>query len=136
MHNHIRVKRTRLPIGQGLNNKLSGALFDPYRFGSETNVYAEFASPLNELINEIRVEKGKRTRATVEDCDLRSRTRRYMRKLKGDIPASDKKNPRRDFVQLQELIACCKVLSARNLQICGYRPGRNNDVSPLQYLFP
>src|ERR1700693_5419598 len=37
MHNHIRVKRTRLPIGQGLNNKLSGALFDPYLFRSEEN---------------------------------------------------------------------------------------------------
>src|ERR1700694_5869141 len=59
-----------------------------------------------------------------------------MRKLKGDIPASDKKNPPREFVQLQELIACCKELSAGNLQICRCVPGRNNDVPSLQCLFP
>jgi hypothetical protein len=47
------------------NNQLSGALFDPYRFGSAKNVNAKFASSLNELINEIRVKKDKRTRATV-----------------------------------------------------------------------
>src|ERR1700693_5564659 len=59
-----------------------------------------------------------------------------MRKLKGDIPASDKKNPLRKFVQLQELIACRKVLSAGDLQIYRYFPGRNNDVPSLHYLFP
>jgi hypothetical protein len=46
------------------DNQLSGALFDPYRFGSEMNVNSKFASSLNELIHEIRVEEGKRTRAT------------------------------------------------------------------------
>src|ERR1700694_4912968 len=59
-----------------------------------------------------------------------------MRKLKGDIPTSDKEDPPRKFVQLQELIACCKVLGAGNLQICGYLPSGNNDVPSLQYLFP
>src|ERR1035438_1477556 len=67
---------------------------------------------------------------------MRSRKRRYMRKLKGDIPASDKENPPREFVQLQELITCRKLLSAGNLQICRYLPGRNNDVPSLQCLFP
>jgi hypothetical protein len=100
------------------------------------NVNAKFASSLNELINEIRVKKDKRTRATVQDRDLRTRMRRYMRKLKGDIPASDKENPPWEFAQLQELIACRKVLSAGNLQICRYLPGRNNDIPSLQCLFP
>jgi hypothetical protein len=59
-----------------------------------------------------------------------------MRKLKGDIPASDKENPPREFIQLQELIACRKVLNARNPQICRYLPGRNNNVPSLQYFFP
>src|ERR1700719_4405819 len=59
-----------------------------------------------------------------------------MRKLKGDIPASDKENPRREFVQLQELIAGRKVLSAGNLQICRHLAGRNNDIPSLQYFFP
>jgi hypothetical protein len=58
-----------------------------------------------------------------------------MRKLKCDIPASDKENPPREFIQLQELIACRKVLSARNPQICRYLPGRDNDVASLQRLF-
>jgi hypothetical protein len=136
MHNHIRLKRARLPRGQCLDNQLSGALFDPCRFGFEMKVYAKFASSLDELINEIRVKKGKWTRATMQDGDLRSRKRRYMRKLKGDIPASNKETPSREFVQLQELIACRKVLSAGNPQICRYRPGRNNDISSLQSLFP
>jgi hypothetical protein len=39
--------------------------FRSHRFGSEMNVNAKFASSLNELINQIRVKKGKRTRATV-----------------------------------------------------------------------
>jgi hypothetical protein len=77
-------------------------------------VYAKFASSLDELIYENRVKKGKWTRATMEGGDLRSRKRRYMRKLEGDIPASDKEMPSREFVQLQEVIACRKVLSARN----------------------
>jgi len=34
------------------------------------NVNAKVASSLNQLINEIRVKKRKRARATVEDCDL------------------------------------------------------------------
>src|ERR1700675_1148063 len=59
-----------------------------------------------------------------------------MRKLKGDIPASDKENPPREFVQIQELIACREVLSAGNLQICRHLPGRNNNVPSLQNLFP
>src|ERR1700681_343222 len=58
MHNHLRPKRTRLPRGQCLDNQLGGALFDRYRFGSEMNVNAKFASSLNELINQIRVKKG------------------------------------------------------------------------------
>ena len=59
-----------------------------------------------------------------------------MRKLKGDIPASDKQNPPRELVQLQELITCRKVLSAGNLQICRGLSGRNNDVASYQCLFP
>jgi hypothetical protein len=65
MHNHIRLKRNGLPSGQCLDGQLSGALFDPYRFGSQMNVNAKFASSPNELTNEIRVKKGKRTPATV-----------------------------------------------------------------------
>src|SRR5579872_392728 len=59
-----------------------------------------------------------------------------MRKLKGNIPASDEENSPREFVQLQELIACRKVFSAGNLQICRHLPRRNYDVPPLQRLFP
>jgi hypothetical protein len=59
-----------------------------------------------------------------------------MRKLKGDIPASDKQNPLRELVQLQELIAGRKVLSAGNLQICWTLSGRYNDVPSYQGLFP
>jgi hypothetical protein len=65
MHNHIRLKRARLPGGQCPDHQLSGALFDSYRFGSEVKVNAKFASSLNELVNEIRIKKGKRARATV-----------------------------------------------------------------------
>jgi hypothetical protein len=53
------------PQRQCSDHQLSGALFDPYRFGSEMNVNAKFASLLNKLINKVRVKKGKRTRATV-----------------------------------------------------------------------
>jgi hypothetical protein len=112
MHNHIRLKRARLPRGQCLDNQLSGVLFDPCRFDLEMKVYAKFASSLNELINEIRVKMGKWTRATMEDGYLRSCKRRYMGKLKGGIPASDKEKLSREFVRLQELIACHKVLSS------------------------
>jgi hypothetical protein len=49
-----RIRRMRL--------RISILLFDLYRFGSEMNLKAKFASSLNELINEIRVKKGKRTR--------------------------------------------------------------------------
>jgi hypothetical protein len=136
MHNHIRLKRVRLPRGQRPNNQLSGALFDPCRFGFEMKVYAKFASSLDKLINEIRVKKGKWTRATMENGYLRSRKRRYMCKLEGNIPTSDKEKPSREFVQLQELIACRKVLSAGNPQICWRLPSRNNDVSSLQSLLP
>src|ERR1700674_3971524 len=59
-----------------------------------------------------------------------------MRKLKGDIAASDKEDPPRKFVQLQELIACCKVLGAGNLQIGGNLPRGKNDVPSFQCLFP
>jgi len=98
-------------------------------------VNAKFASSLDELINEIRIKKGQRARATMEDRDLRTRKSRYVRELKGDIPASDKEKPSREFVQLQELIASRKVLSAGNPQICRHLPGRNNDVSTLQSIF-
>src|ERR1700730_13424084 len=136
MHNHIRLKHARFPRGQCPDDQLSGALFNPYCLGSEMNVNAKFTSSLNELIHEIRVKKGKRTRATVQNCDLRSRKRRYMCKLKGDISASDKENPPREFVQLQKLIAYRKVLSAGNLQICRYLADSNNDVPSLQRFFP
>src|SRR5260370_21336822 len=96
------------------------------------NLNAQFASSLNELIHEIRVKKGKRTQATVQNCDLRSRKRRYMRKLKGNIPASDKQNPPRKLVQLQELITCRKVLGATKLQICRELPRRNNHIPSRQ----
>src|SRR6202162_213129 len=136
VHNHISLKHARHLASDCPDNQLTRALFDPDRFGSQMNLNAKFASSLNELINEIRVKKGKRTRATMEDCDLRSHTRRYMREFKGDIPASDKENPPREFVQLQELVTCRKVLNAGNLQICRYLPGRHNEVPSLQCLFP
>src|ERR1700730_12759488 len=59
-----------------------------------------------------------------------------MRKLKRDIAATDKENPPREFVQLQELIAGRKVLSAGNLQICRHLPSRNNHIPSLQCFFP
>jgi hypothetical protein len=65
MHNHVRLKGTLLPRGQCPDSQLTGAPVDPYRFGFEMKVNAKFASSLNELINEIRVKEGKRTRATV-----------------------------------------------------------------------
>jgi hypothetical protein len=61
MHNHIRLKHAHLPRSHCPDSQLSGALFDPYRFGSEMNVNAKFARSLNELINEIWVKKGERT---------------------------------------------------------------------------
>src|SRR5450631_562264 len=60
------------------------------------------------------------------------RGRRYMRKLKGDVPASDKQNLPREVVQIQELIARRKVLSAGNPHICRYHSCCNNDVPSLQ----
>jgi hypothetical protein len=60
MHHHIRLKCVLLSGGQPMDNQLSGAFFDSYGFGSETNVDAKFPSSLDELINEIRVEKRKR----------------------------------------------------------------------------
>jgi hypothetical protein len=65
MHNHIRLKHVRLPSSHCPDSQLSGALFDPYRFGSQMNVNAKFASSLNDLINEIRVKKGEWAQATV-----------------------------------------------------------------------
>jgi hypothetical protein len=93
-------------------------------------------SSLDELINAIRVKEGKWTRTTMQNGHLRSCKRTYMRKLKGDIPASDKENLSRDFVQLQELIACRKVISAGNPQIFRCLSSRNKDASSLQSLFP
>jgi hypothetical protein len=51
MHSHIRLKRARLSGGQGTNNQPTCVVFDPYRFGSETNVNAKVASSLNQLID-------------------------------------------------------------------------------------
>ena len=65
MHNHIRLKHARLPRSHCPDRQLTGALFDSYRFGSQVNVYAKFASSLNEPLNEIRVEKGEWAQATV-----------------------------------------------------------------------
>src|ERR1700676_998850 len=59
-----------------------------------------------------------------------------MCKLEGDIAASDEENPPGEFVQLHELIAGRKELSAGNLQIYRYIPCRHNDVPPLQCIFP
>src|ERR1700730_6959298 len=65
MHDQVRLKRGSVPRSRCSDNQLSGAPFDLYRFGSEMNVNTKFTSSLNELINEIRVKKGKGTRATV-----------------------------------------------------------------------
>jgi hypothetical protein len=51
MHHHLGLKRARLARSQSPDNQLSGALFDPYRFGSEMNVNAkdrEFAQPTDQ----------------------------------------------------------------------------------------
>jgi hypothetical protein len=98
MHNHIRLKRARLPRAHCLDIQLRGTLFDAYRLGFQTKVYPKFAGSLNQLIDEIRVKKGKWASAAMQYGYLRSRKRRNMRKFKGDIPASDKENPSREFV--------------------------------------
>ena len=112
------------------------SFFDPDRFGSQMQLNAKLASSFDELINEIRFKTGKRTRATVQDRDLRSCTRRDMRELEGDVPASDEENPQREPVQLQELIAGREVARAGNRQISGHLPGRNHDKPSNQCLFP
>jgi hypothetical protein len=65
MHNHIRLKHARLSRSHCPDSQLTGALFDPDRFGCQMNVNAKFASPLNKLINEIRVKEDQWAQATV-----------------------------------------------------------------------
>jgi hypothetical protein len=77
--------------GQRPDNQLGGDFFDTCSFGFEMKFYAEFASSLDQLIDEIWAKRGKWTRAPKQDGYLRSGKRRYMRKLKG---SSDKHFPR------------------------------------------
>jgi hypothetical protein len=100
------------------------------------NVHSKSASVFDELIDEIRIEEGERTRATMEDDDLRAGTRRDMRELEGDVPASDTENPPRELVQLQKLIARRDVIGAGYFQTRRGLSGGNHDVPSLQCLVP
>jgi hypothetical protein len=79
VHNHIGLKHARLLRSDCPDNQLTRALFGPDRFGSQMNVNAKFASSLNELINEIRVKKGKRTQAPLHAQTQRRYTAKAAR---------------------------------------------------------
>src|SRR5260370_31738775 len=68
----------------------------------------------------------------MHDCDFRSGTRCYVRKLEGNIPASDEQDSLRKFIKLEELIARSKMLFAGNLEVRRSLPGRNHYIAPLQ----
>jgi hypothetical protein len=65
MNNHVCLKRRRLPGGRCPHSQLTGTLFNSYRFGSKMKGYAEFASSLDKLINEIGIKKREGTLATM-----------------------------------------------------------------------
>src|SRR5216683_3388094 len=68
----------------------------------------------------------------MHDCDLRSGTRCHVRKLEGNIPASDEQDSLRKFIKFEELVARRKMLFAGNLQVRGSLPGRNHHIATLQ----
>src|SRR5713226_5501708 len=70
----------------------------------------------------------------MHDCDLRSGTRCHVRKLEGNIPASDEQHSLRKFIKLEELVARRKMLFAGNLQARRSLPGRNHHIAALQNL--
>src|SRR5216683_2130768 len=70
----------------------------------------------------------------MHDCDLRSGTRCHVRKLEGNIPASDEQDSLRKFIKLEELVARSKMLFAGNLQARRSLPGRNHHIAALQNL--
>src|ERR1051326_1197077 len=70
----------------------------------------------------------------MENCDLRTCTDGNVRKLEGDVSASDKHDPMRQLFQLQEAIALRYVLLPRNIQLPRFRPGCNHDIAAFQYV--
>src|SRR4029077_2795340 len=70
----------------------------------------------------------------MENCDLRTCTDGNVSKLEGDVSASDKHDPKRQFFQLQEAITFRYVLLPRNIQLLWFRPGCNHDMAAFQYV--
>src|SRR5712692_11087336 len=68
----------------------------------------------------------------MHDCDFRSGTRCHVRKLEGNIPASDEQDSLRKFIKLEELVARSKMLFAGNLEVRRSLPGRNHYIAALQ----
>src|SRR5712692_817503 len=131
MDHHVCLKATLLTRSRGPHNQVAAAFLYPFRLGPKLNVDAKFASPRHELVNQVRVKTWQGPRATMDDCDFRSGMHGHVGKLKGDIPASDKQNPSRKFIKLQELVARRKVLRAGHLQVRGLLSSGDDHIASL-----
>src|SRR5438105_1437429 len=103
--------------------------FDPVHLGLKSDIHAYVATSLYQTLNEIGIEAHERPAAAMQDRDLRTGPSGHMRKLEGNVAASDEYNMRRQFVQIQELLAGREVFLAWNGKFHGLCAGGDHDVS-------
>src|SRR5260370_7975929 len=135
MDDQVGFKRALLTRSRTSDGQSVSGFFEPDGLAPQLNVGAQFASVLHKLLDQIRIEAWKRTRAPVHDGDLRAGAQRHMGKLEGDVPAADKKNAWRNLVHFQELFAVRHVLGTRDLQLSCPPPYSHHHKPPPQPLF-
>src|SRR5260370_18128306 len=134
MDDQVGFKRALLTRSRTSDGQSVSGFFDPDGLAPQLNVGAQFASVLHKLLDQIRIEAWKRTRAPVHDGDLRAGAQRHMGKLEGDVPAADKKYAWRRLVQFEDLFAVRQVLGTRDFQACWLLSCSDEDKTPLQHI--
>src|SRR5258708_3781014 len=114
---HVCFKCAVLACGRGLDSQAAGPFLYAFRLRPKLDSNAQFATSPYNLLNQVRIKKLKRTRATMQDGDLRAHSRSYMGKLKGDVSASNKKDSAGEVVELPKLFASRKEFLGREIQV-------------------
>jgi hypothetical protein len=134
MHHEVRLERLAPAIDFRRYPQTGTGTLDCLDCRPSPEVDAESAGALQELCDQVRIERLERPPAAIEDDHLSVRPCRDVREFERDVAAADEQQPPRQLVEFEEAVARSDVLGALDRQRHGLGAARDHDVACLEAL--
>src|SRR5262249_61247161 len=102
---------------------------DACALGVQLDADPDVPRTLDQHVHEIRIERFQWSPFAMDDRDARPRARGDVSELERDVATADERDPSRQGVEAQELLARREPLGAGKLQGGGHRPGGDEEAA-------